>query len=244
MEKAFEIVKLKASETLKTAINHAMSPKLVIHAAELKVFKDFVEEIINSRISLDLKQYVNYINYNKFLKITLSDEVQKLDEELKFLAPFTQIKSVQHNPALINWSHSIEASALFGKVLDETKSLINISKDLFSAFHNGKAINTIGYSGKYSKKIKESCDKLYDKYKEKAGVESLKDKTTSKYYFNQTVQKYDGMERKPYQDKEPYPAEYVYYESVPYKEYEPYTVEVSRTGWGLFYFRFWNRGYN
>ncbi len=79
MSRAFEIVKNKAAETLKLSFEKAISYKLVIYAAALKPFVNFVEKfLIYKKYETGLMEYINDVNKLHFFKLVPSKEILKV----------------------------------------------------------------------------------------------------------------------------------------------------------------------
>lgn len=223
MGKAFEILKAKAVQLTQAAVADATQNKLVIHTTELKKFARFIEEeVICSKLKTGLTPYFQYLNKQKFLKVPLSNEIKKLNEELEFVAPFTKTHgNSQHVEE--NWSLLIGSHLLFKDILIEAKVILYEANDLFSSFTAKDKIITTGCFGERSLQLKTCFTDLYTAYKNKANIEN--NKNDDKYYFYQPEQQFKCMKQVSYTEQQPYTV------SEPYNTTEIYT-EIQRFYYG------------
>jgi energy-coupling factor transporter ATP-binding protein EcfA2 len=221
MGKAFEILKDKAIDLLQISIGNALQHKIVIHAAGLKNFVQFIEEgIICSQVKTGLVSYVQYLNKHKFFSITSSDEIKKLNEELEFVAQFTKNHG-DSNHIEEEWSNLIGTNILFKELLDDAKLIIHQADGIFSSFVERNKLITIGCFGKYSEQLKAFFTNLHAAYKDKASIESHKN--DDKYYCYPTEKQFKGMKQVSYTEQETYWEPESYTKTVPYQDVENYT---------------------
>jgi|GEM_PF-3496414 len=225
MSKAFEILKNKAGNLLKIAIMQALQDKLIVRATELKLFAEFIEEkVIHNKLNTGLIDYIKHLNYYNFLKVLMSEDIQKLGQELEFIAPFTKAHH-QSGQVKESWGTIVNTNLLFKDVLHEAKIIIHEADELFSAFVEKTKIITIGCFGENSTKLKTLFIDLFNSYKNKANIEN--NKNDDKYYFYQTEKQFSGFKPESYTEKEPYEAKESYTVSaVPYEDVEHYTRKM------------------
>lgn len=224
MGKAFEILRDKAAKLLQNSIEEATKGQVVVRATELKRFAQFVEEeVICAKLKTGLMPYVRHLNKYQFLKISPNDEMKKLDGELEFVAPFTQVYGGGGHTQE-NWGVLVSSNLLFKDLLHEAKIIIHDAEGLFSAFVERSKIITTGCFGERSKQLKTCFSNLHTAYKNKANVESHKH--DDKYYFYQNEKQFKGFKQEPYTEQQPYSVRESYVEKVPYEDIEHYTEMV------------------
>jgi len=86
------------------------------------------------------------------------------------------------------------------KMYDETQEISNSVGNNFAKFQSKSTITTKSASA-HSAKILQDLSKLYDKYKEKANAESLKDNMNSKYFKDVTSSKPCGTKKEEYMQR-------------------------------------------
>ncbi|KAL4472076.1 hypothetical protein ABPG72_001074 [Tetrahymena utriculariae] len=235
MTLALDIVKMKASYTLANAIGSDVT----IFSVELNLFNQYLNELMSSNTSTDIKHFLKILQWNEYFKIDkIQQTVEELDNEMEFILKFVkpamgkQDDDQKQHPIKENWLiKAIELKKEIGQNLnsiqEQLHKTINEQGNNFQKFKQLKNIKIISaYSS--SSEISNNLETLYKKYQEKKEMELKKSDQNSQYFKDEKKQELDIMKKVKYMDTVPCVIQETYSDVETYFEQEKYFAKETR----------------